>query len=120
MPDQSPVNVTVTWNRDAATGEDVVIVSPPVVQVRPGQRIRFIRAGTVPGRMRLTFKDRTFFGTANPEFEATGAVHEGDGDVSVKEIPYRTTYECELFDPGGQRIAGSRVDAGGAVEPEKN
>jgi len=120
MSDETPANVTVTWDRDPASGEDIVIVSPSVVQVRPGQRIRFIRAGTVPGRMRLTFKDKTFFGTASPDFAVTGAVQEGDGDVSVKEIPYRTTYECELFDPAGKKIAGNRVDAGGAVEPVKN
>jgi hypothetical protein len=120
MPVQAPVTVTVSYDLDPHTKQPVVTVTPPVIKVSPGQAIRFRRAGGMTGKMRVTFKDKDFFGSTNPQFAASGAFHEGDGDVSVKSMPTRTTYLCELLDASGKRIAQSQKDAGGAVEPVKN
>lgn len=119
MPVQPPVTVTVTYETDPGTNQPVVTVTPSVIKVSPGQAIHFRRAGGLKGKMRLTFKDKDFFESSNPQFAATGAFHEGDGDVRVKALPGHTTYLCELLDADGKRIAQSLKDAGGAVEPVK-
>jgi hypothetical protein len=119
MPDKPPVTVTLTYDKDPQTGQPKVTVDPDVIKVRPGQAIHFERLGGLTGEMHVTFEDKDFFEGGHPRFAATGAFHEGDGDVRVKTIPRRTTYRCELFDANGKSIAQSKKDAGGAVELEK-
>jgi len=119
MPVQTPAIVTLSYDRDS-TNQIVVVVSPPVIQVSPGQVIRFTRSDSLPGTLRITFKDKDFFSCNNPHFHVDGAFHEGDGEVKVTSIPRRTTYACDLLDADGNRIGGSREDGGGAVEPERN
>jgi hypothetical protein len=119
MPDLPPATVIVSYEIDPRTSQPVVTVTPFVVKVSPGQVIRFQRAGAMRGKMRVTFKDKDFFDSGNPEFWKSGAFHEGDGDLLVKSIPERTTFLCELLDQDGNRIAESREGAGGAVEPER-
>ena len=119
MADQPAATVIVSYEIDTGTGQPVVTVTPSVVMVRPGQSIHFRRAGGLPGKMRLTFKDKDFFDSDNGQFASSGAFHEGDGDVRVKSLPGRTTYLCELLDANGRTIAQSPKDGGGAVEPVK-
>jgi hypothetical protein len=120
MPVQAPITVTVSYDLDPHTKQPVVTVNPSVIQASPGQAIRFRRAGGMAGRMRVTFKDKDLFDGGNPQFAATGAFHEGDGDVQIKTLPGQTTFLCELLDPHGNRIAQSLKNAGGAVEPVKS
>lgn len=119
MRDLPPATVTVSYEIDPLTSLPVVTVTPFVVKVSPGQGIRFQRAGAMSGKMRVTFKDKDFFDSGNPDFQKSGAFHEGDGDVWVKSLPGRTTFLCELLDPYGISIAESPEGAGGAVEPER-
>jgi hypothetical protein len=118
MTTQDIVTVTIKWEQDPATGQDVVVATPSVVEVTAGQTIRFRRARDgLEGTMRLTFEDKNFFDTGNPEFAATG-VHEGNGDVRVNMIPSPTRCNCELLDARGRVIAQSST-GGVQVEPVK-
>lgn len=115
-----PVTVILAYDVDPQSGQPVVKVTPAVIQVSPGQAIKFKRAGVMRGTMRVTFKDKDYFEGGDSQFAATGAFHEGDADVHVKTLPARTTYVCELLDPAGHRIAQSLTNTGGAVEPVQN
>lgn len=118
MTTRGTVTVTLKWELDPATGQDVVVATPSIVEVTAGQAIRFQRApGGPAGTMRLTFEDKHFFDTGNPQFAASGVFHEGDGDVCVKTIPSPTRYKCELLDANGGVIATSPETGGGDVKP---
>lgn len=110
--------VRLTYDKDPVTSRPKVTVTPFLIRVRPGDTIRFQRAGQLQGSMRVTFKDKGFFATSNPQFAATGKFLEGDGDVRVNAKPTPTTYRCELLDANGNSIAQSEENQGGAIEPE--
>ena len=110
--------VTVTYHKNPKPGQPKVEVNPSLIQVSPGQTIKFVRGDTNDGTLRITFADRQFFATGKPEFAGSGVFHEKDGDVRVKEIPRRTKYVCELLDAAGHSIARSEANGGGAAEPK--
>jgi hypothetical protein len=109
--------VTVTVRYDGSTPPKA---DPAVVGVVPGDAIQFVfERGAVNGKMRVTFPEKQFFGTDNPLFAGSGIFHEGDGLVRVGELPYRTTYVCQMLDENDVVIASSDDKGGGAVEPVK-
>jgi len=107
---QPPPN-DITFAPDAANNP---------IRVRLGHTISF-RLGVGPpnGKVRVTFAQPQFFSTAKPDFQQTGRVDDGDGDVRViAALPpgSRTTYHCELL-VNGVVTAQSQENAGGEVVP---
>jgi hypothetical protein len=119
MINSDPIIVTLTYDIDPKTNNPTVIVRPAVVKVAGGEAIRFRRLGNLEGKMRITFADRELFHCKGKDFAASGAFHEGDGDVQVKTKPRhgRTTFLCELLAANGDIVARSGEGAGGAIEP---
>lgn len=115
MSDQ-PITVTVTLTKVPQPGQAAVSANPSVIKVKPGQLIRFTRVSTA-GTLRITFPDRQFFETGNPEFAEKGMFHEDDGDVRVKAITRPTELVCEWLDAEGNLKAQSEPSAGIRVEP---
>lgn len=111
--------VIVTYMIDS-NGQHIVHVDPPVAYVDEGDEIKFTRRGTLPGKLCVKFTDRQFFDTNNPKFAQDGELHEPDGPVRVKTLPYRTPYDCQMLDENGAIIVERKGDAGGHVEPVEN
>ena len=114
---QDFVTVTIAYDLDPTTGQPLVLVTPHVIRVTPGQAIQFQRAGAMIGKLRVTFEHKHCFETGNPQFAASGVFHEGDGEVRVMTLPGPTTYQCELLDENGGLVAQSTKTGGGSVEP---
>ena len=107
-------NVTLIYAPDGS-----FTAKPRTISVKPGQTIAFkLGAGSSGGKIRITFHDRHFFATGNPDFGQTGVFHDGDGEVRVvSALSSPTTYHCELLDAQGHVLARSSEGAGGDIEP---
>jgi len=94
--------------------------TPETIKVRPGQTIAFgLAPGSMTGKIRIRFADRTFFATSREHFKQDGIFHDGEGPVKVTApLPGRTTYQCELLDDQGKVIAESKENQGGGVVPD--
>jgi hypothetical protein len=92
--------------------------TPPSISVRPGDTITFhLAPNSMPGTIRVRFRDRQFFSTQQAHFAADGIFRQGDGVVHVSHaLSAPTTYHCELVDANGNVLAQSH-EAGGDVIP---
>jgi hypothetical protein len=85
------------------------------LKVKQDETISFrVAPGTPDGKILVTFQDKQFFSSANPQFSVTGQYRAGDPDVRATALPPQTVtkYDCALLDDAGNPLAKSNSTPG--------